>query len=73
VSEPRRRSVGEAKKRKKKKKKKTPLGHWSPASLTGINVRHMSDTGTLPKMACRCNLGFNTMHKYIMLTELSAH
>ena len=29
-------------------KKKTPLGHRSPASLTGI--------GTLPKMACRCNL-----------------
>ena len=40
----------------KRKKKKTPLGHPSPTSLTGISVRHVSDTGTLPKMACQCNL-----------------
>ena len=39
-----------------KKKKKTPFGHQSPASLIGIGVQHVSDTGTLPKMACRCNL-----------------
>ena len=39
----------------KRKKKNTPLGHRSPASLTGIGVRHVSDTGTLLKMACRCN------------------
>ena len=38
------------------KKKKAPLGHQSPTSLIGISVRHVSDTGTLPKMACRCNL-----------------
>ena len=40
----------------KRKKKKTPLGHPSPMSLTGISVRHVLDTGTLPKMACQCNL-----------------
>ena len=56
VSEPApEKRVGEAKK-KKRKKKKTPLGHPSPTSLTGISVRHVSDTGTLPKMACQCNL-----------------
>ena len=41
---------------KKQEKKKTPLEHWSPVSLIGIGVRHVLDIGTLPKMACRCNL-----------------
>ena len=43
-------------KRIKRKKEKTPLGFWSPTSLIDISVRHVLDTSTLPKMACRCNL-----------------
>ena len=41
---------------KRKKEKRTPLGHWSLASRPCIRVRHVSDTGTSPKMACWCNL-----------------
>ena len=34
------------------------LRHRSP-SLTGSDVRHMSNTDTLPKMACWCNVAQN--------------
>ena len=42
-----------------KKKKKTLLGHWSLVCRMGIGVWHVSDTNTLPKMVCRCNLASN--------------
>ena len=40
----------------KKKKKETLAGHWNQASRTRTGVRHVSDTDTMPKMACPCNL-----------------
>ena len=60
VSMPCRSCVGQAKKeRKKKERKATLLGHRSLVSHMGIGVWHVSDTSTLPKMVCRCNLASN--------------
>ena len=42
--------------RSEKKKKETLLGHQSSASHTSSGVRHVTNTNTLPKLACRCNL-----------------
>ena len=55
--------VGEANKKKK------PLGHRSPVSLTDIDFRQVSDSGTLPKMACRCNLDDNPHNKSSLIAR----
>ena len=53
----------------RKKRKKTPLRHRSPASRAGIRVRHVSNTGTSPKIACRCNLNYNLENAYYMILK----
>ena len=60
ASEPCRRRVGACRRNEKKKKKRTLARHRYPASRTRSGVRHVSDTDTMPKMACPCNLAFNT-------------
>ena len=53
VSAPCRRSE-----KKEKKKRETLAGHRNQVSHTSTGVRHVSDTDTMPKMACPCNLGY---------------
>ena len=55
------------KKEKKKKRKETLLGRWSLASHISIGVRHVSDTNTLPKMVCRCNLASTSLIVWFLL------
>ena len=67
VSKPCRRHVGEAK--KKKKKKETLAGHRNQVSHTSTGVRHVSDTDTMPKMACPCNLAPSRSHQHFPLMQ----
>ena len=64
VSEPCQRRVG-ACRRNEKKKKRTHAGHRNPASRTRSGVRHVSDTDTMPKMACPCNLAKPLVFQFV--------
>lgn len=47
-----------------KKKKLMLLGHRSPANRIGSGVRYVSNTDMSPKMACLCNVAFNSFVSY---------
>ena len=74
ASEPRHSRVGAVsaprwrvseKQKKKKKKKRTHAGHRNPVSRTRSGVRHVSDTDTMPKMACPCNLAKPLVFQFV--------